>query len=163
MRKQQAVFSMLLALALLVTNAVAQKGGGGGGGGGGGKSSKSSDGEKESTKAQKAADTSNAELEDLSSKLTLTDPQKAQVKSILDGRDAQMAALKKEKLSKDESKDKSKAIKDAANDKIRTLLTPDQQATFDGTKKKGGKKNKDEATAPAPTTSPAATQGSPTP
>jgi hypothetical protein len=89
----------------------------------------------------------------LTSKLTLTDPQKAQVKSVLDGRDTQLATLKKEKLPKDESKSKSKEIKDATNDKIRTLLTPDQQKKFDKTIKKGGNKDKDKT----PDASPAAT------
>lgn len=156
MIKQRMLAPLFLAAALLATSAVAQRGGGGGGGGGksGGKSS-----DKANTREQKASDTSNAELEDLTSKLTLTDPQKAQVKSMLDARDVQLAALKKEKLPKDESKDKSKAIKDASNAKIRAILTPDQQAIFDGAKKKGGKKNKDEA---APAT-PVTTQGSPTP
>jgi Spy/CpxP family protein refolding chaperone len=159
MKKQLAIFSMLLAVVLLATNAVAQKGGGGGGGGG--KSGKSSD--RESNKDQKIADTSNAELEGLTSKLTLTDPQKAQVKSVLDGRDAQLLALKKQKLDKDESKDKAKEIKDSANTKIRTLLTPDQQAIFDGAKKKGGKKNKGESPDSAPAATPAEAPGSPTP
>ena len=156
MKKLPVLLSLLLAATLMATNAVAQKGGGGGGGG---KSSGGKSSDKMSTKGQKAADSSNAELEDLTSKLTLTDPQKAQVKSMLDARDVQLAALRKEKLPKDESKDKSKAIKDATNAKIRTILTADQQAVFDGSKKKGGKKNKDEATAATP----ASTQGSPTP
>jgi hypothetical protein len=155
MKKQLALFSMLLAVVLLATSAVAQKGGGGGGGKSGGKS-----GGRDSTSGQKAADSSNAELENLTSKLTLTDPQKAQTKSALDGRDAQLAALKKEKLPKDESKDKSKEIKDATNQKIRTLLTSDQQKIFDGTMKKSGKKNKDEAQAAATA---AATPSSATP
>ena len=155
MKKQLALVSLLLAVALTATNAVAMQKGGGGGGGGGGKSG----GGKDSTKEQKTADTSNAELEDLTSKLTLTDPQKAQVKSALDGRDAQLAALKKEKLPKDESKDKSKEIKDAANQKIRTLLTPDQQKMT----KKGGKKNKDEAPETTPAATPAATPAPATP
>jgi preprotein translocase subunit SecF len=147
MKKGLAISSLLLAVLLMPSNAVAQKGGGGGGGnGGGGKSG----GSKSSTKNQKTADNSNAELEDLTSKLTLTDPQKAQVKSVLDGRDAQLAALKKEKLPKDESKSKSKDIKSAANDKIRTLLTPDQQSKFDKTIKKGGNKAKDKAPATTP-------------
>jgi hypothetical protein len=153
MKKQLALSSMLLAIVLLATNGVAQKGSGGGRSGG------KSGGSKESTKGQKAADSSNAELEELTSKLTLTDPQKAQIKTTLDSRDAQLAALKKEKLPKDESKDKSKEIKEATTAKIRTLLTADQQAIFDGSKKKGGKKNKDEASA----TTTAATPGSPTP
>jgi hypothetical protein len=155
MKKTLALSSLLLAVALMSTQAVAMQKGGGG------KSGGKSGGSRDSTKGEKAADTSNAELEDLTSKLTLTDPQKVQVKSTLDARDAQLVALKKEKLPKDESKDKSKEIKDGANVKIRTLLTPDQQATFDGTKKKGGKKNKGEATETA--AAPAATPVSPTP
>jgi Spy/CpxP family protein refolding chaperone len=157
MKKKFAISSLLLAAILMATNAVAQKGGGGGGGGGGNKSGGSKN---SGSKDQKTADTSNAELEDLTSKLTLTDPQKAQVKSILDGRDSQLAALKKEKLPKDESKSKSKEIKDTANDKIRAILTPDQQKIFDKTVKKGNK-NKDKA--PTPTATPAAAAGPPTP
>ena len=158
MKKQRTLVSLLLAASLLATNAVAQTGGGGGGGG---KSSGSKSSDKASTREQKAADASSAELEDLTSKLTLTDPQKAQ-KGLVHARCPRKFSWrrwKKEKLPKDESKDKSKAIKDATNAKIRTILTPDQQAIFDGGKKKGGKKSKDEA---APALS-AATQGSPTP
>ena len=151
MKKHAALISLVLATALAATNAVAQKGGGGGGGGGGGKSGGSG---KESTKEQKTADNSNAELEDLSSRLTLTDPQKAQVKSALDARDAQLAALKKDKLPTDESMEKSTTIKEAANDKIRTLLTPAQQVIFDKTTKKHGGKKKDEAPEPATPASP---------
>jgi hypothetical protein len=151
MKKHAALLSLVLATTLLATNAVAQKGGGGGGGKSGGKSG----GSKETTKEQKTADNSNAELEDLTSRLTLTDPQKAQVKSALDARDAQLAAIKKEKLPKDESKEKSTAIKEASNDKIRTLLTPAQQAIFDKTTKKHGGKKKDEAPEPATPASPA--------
>ena len=106
MKKQTALFALLLATALMATNAVAQRGGGGGGGGnGGGGGGKSNSANKESTKDQKTQDASNAELEDLTSKLTLTDPQKAQVKTILGGRDTQLEALKKEKLPKDERMD----------------------------------------------------------
>jgi len=153
MKKHVALISLVLAIALAATDAGAQKGGGGGGGGG--KSGGNSGGSKETTKEQKTADNSNAELEDLSSRLTLTDPQKAQVKSALDARDAQLEALKKEKLPKDESKEKSTAIKEAANDKIRTLLTPAQQVIFDKTTKKHGGKKKDETPEPATPASPA--------
>jgi hypothetical protein len=158
MKKRSALFSLLLAATLVATNALAQKGGGGGGGGGG-----KSGGSKSSTKEQKTSDNANAELEDLTSKLTLTDPQKAQVKSVLDGRDAQLTALKKQKLPKDESKEKSQGIKEAANDKIRTLLTPQQQAIFDKTMKKGGKKDKGEAPAASPSAPATETQAPPTP
>jgi Spy/CpxP family protein refolding chaperone len=166
MKKPLALFSLILFVALMSISAEAQRGGGGGGGGmggggngGGGKSNSS----KQSTRDQKTADTSNAELEDLTSRLTLTDPQKAQVKSTLEARDVQLSALKKEKLPKDESKDKSKDIKDAANQKIRAILTPDQQKIFDASTKKGGKKNKEENPDATPATAPAATPAPPAP
>lgn len=159
MKKQLALFSLILAVGFLTSNALAV----GGGGGGGGKSSGSKSSQN-STKNEKTADKTNAELGDLASKLTLTDPQKASVKSILDGRDAQLAALKKEKLPKDETKAKSVAIKDMANEKIRTLLTPDQQKIFDrSVRKGGGKKNKEESPAAVSTLAPAATPASTTP
>ena len=157
MKKPLAMPFLLLAAILMAAPAIAQKSGGGGGSGGAG--GNKSGGSMNNSKDLKTADASNAELEDLTSKLTLTDPQKAQVKSALDGRDTQLAALKKEKLPKDEAKGKSKDIKAAANEKIRALLTPDQQKIFDKTIKKGGKKSDDLA----PASTPAAAPGSPAP
>jgi hypothetical protein len=155
MKKQLTLLSLFLAaVCFLTTNALAVGGGGGGGGGGGSKSSGSKSSQS-STKTDKTADKSNAELEDLTSKLTLTDPQKAAVKSILDGRDVQLAALKKQKMPKDEAKAKTTEVRDAANEKIRSLLTPAQQTIFDKTVKHGGKKNKTEA--PATASAPAST------
>jgi preprotein translocase subunit SecF len=160
MRKPIVLFSSLfLAVVLIAADAVAVPVGGGNSGGGKSGGSKSSS----STKNQKQADKSSGELEDLTSKLTLTDPQKAQVKSILDGRDAQITVLKKEKLPKDEAKDKSKVIKEAAEAKIRTILTPDQQKTYDGMTKKGGKKNKEAEPAIAPAATSTTAPGSTTP
>lgn len=133
MKKQPALLSPFLTTAL-ATSAFTQPGGGGDGGG------KPNWSNRNSTKEQETEDVSNAQLVDLTSKLTLTGPQKAAVKSTLD---AQLAAPKKEKLPRDETKDKSKALKEAACDKIRTLLTPTQQKIFDKSFKKSGKKEKE--------------------
>ena len=73
------------------------------GGGGGGGSGKSNWSNQNGTKEQETEDVSNVQL----------------------------AAVKKEKLTTDETKDKSKVLKEAAYDKIRTLLTSNQQEIFD--------------------------------
>jgi Spy/CpxP family protein refolding chaperone len=107
----------------------------------GGKSGKSSGAHKSSGRAD-------AELADLSEKLNLTDNQKSKIKPILDDQTSKIHLLKKDStLSKDDQKAKSKTIRDASSQNIRALLTPDQQKTFDGMPKKGGKKK--EAPAPA--------------
>jgi len=98
-----------------------------------------------STGVKKTSGRADAELADLSTKLTLTDDQKAKVKPIIDDKEAKMHTVKMAKTgSDDDKKAKTKEIRVAADAQIRALLTPDQQKTFD-TEKKSGKK---EAAAP---------------
>jgi Spy/CpxP family protein refolding chaperone len=99
-------------------------------------------------KSHNSSGRADAELADLSQNLSLTDDQKAKIKPILDDQSTQIHTLKKDTtLSKDDQKTRSKTIRDASSQKIRALLTPDQQKTFDGISKKGSKKKE----APAPT------------
>jgi len=99
-------------------------------------------------KSHSSSGRADAQLADLSQKLSLTDDQKAKIKPILDDQATQIHSLKKDTtISKDDQKAKSKTIRDASSPKIRALLTPDQQKTFDAMPKKGGKKKQE----PAPT------------
>jgi Spy/CpxP family protein refolding chaperone len=99
-------------------------------------------------KSHNSSGRADAQLADLSQKLSLTDDQKTKIKPILDDQSTQIHTLKKDTtVSKDDQKTKSKTIRDASSQKIRALLTPDQQKTFDGISKKGGKKKE----VPAPT------------
>ena len=93
------------------------------------------------TKASAASAKADTELADLSTKLNLTDDEKAKIKPILDDETAKIHAVKMQKLgSKDDEKAKTKVIRDAANTQIKAVLTPDQQKLFDGDSKKGSKK-----------------------
>jgi hypothetical protein len=101
------------------------------------KSAKSS----KKTKASASSAKADSELADLSTKLNLTDDEKAKIKPILDDETAKIHSIKMEKLgSKDDEKAKTKVIRDAANTQIRAMLTPDQQKLFDSDSKKGSKK-----------------------
>jgi hypothetical protein len=67
----------------------------------------------------------------------------------------QLAAAKKEKLPTDETKDKSKVLKEAAYDKIRTLLTSNQQEIFDKSfkdRQEGKRKGRSTGRSPRPNT-----------
>jgi len=71
-------------------------------------------------------------LKMLAEKLQLTDDQKAQVKTILNGDETQMKALRDDDaLSEEDRRAKFMALRKSTHDQIRALLTPDQQKTFD--------------------------------
>lgn len=96
---------------------------------------------------RKTSGRSDKELADLSTSLNLTDDQKAKIKPIIDDQEAKMHTVKMDStLSKDDQKTKSAAIRKDASQQIRSVLTPDQQKTFDGEKHK-----KKEAAPAAPT------------
>ena len=148
MKKQLALFSMLLALVLLAPSAFAQdtttapaattapvpvtppaK------------KSKASGVKKTSGRAD-------TEMADLTTELNLTDDQQAKIKPIVADELAKIHSAKKATTgSTDDEKANSKKIRTDANAQIRALLTPDQQKTFDATPKKA-KKSKDAAPAP---------------
>jgi periplasmic protein CpxP/Spy len=72
------------------------------------------------------------QLDHLSSKLSLTDAQKPQVKTILQDQQDQMAALMSNNSgSREEMHAKMRDIHEKANAKIRAILTDDQKAKFD--------------------------------
>ena len=115
--------------------------------------------------AQKKAKTSgaasahaDAELADLTTKLSLTDDEKAKIKPILDDEAAKIHAVKMDKTaSDDDKKAKTKPIRDDASKQIRAALTPDQAKTYDTIAKKGGdgeKKHGGKKATAAPTTTP---------
>lgn len=162
MRKKSFPGLLLVALALVSFPSLSFASGGGGGGGRSG-GSKSSSASSDKQRQTKSSDQSAAEAEDLAQRLKLTDPQKAQVQNILSARDSQIATLKQDKtLTKEVVKQRTQDIRDAANDKIRNMLTPDQQKTFDSSIHKGKKKKEEEKPAPA-TATPPATPGPTTP
>jgi Spy/CpxP family protein refolding chaperone len=100
-----------------------------------------------STGVKKSSGRADSELADLSTKLTLTDDQKAKIKPIIDDKEAKIHTVKMAKsTSPDDQKAQNKVIRENANTQIRALLTADQQKTFDEQSKKGGKK----AAAPPP-------------
>jgi len=73
-------------------------------------------------------------LESLTQKLHLTDAQQLQVSAIIKDQQAAEAALKADTAAgSDVKKAKRKEIAEAHNTKIRELLNPEQQGTFDET------------------------------
>jgi Spy/CpxP family protein refolding chaperone len=95
-----------------------------------------------SSGTKKSAGRADTELADLSTKLTLTDDQKAKIKPIIDDKEAKMHTVKMNKTgSDDDKKAQTKVIRTAADTQIRALLTPDQQKIFDTEKKKSAKKD----------------------
>jgi hypothetical protein len=94
-----------------------------------------------SSGVKKTSGRADSELADLTTKLSLSDDQKAKIKPIIDDKEAQIHKVKMAKTTpEDEQKAKNKVIREAANTKIRAILTPDQQKTFDAESKKSGKK-----------------------
>lgn len=139
MKKLLAIFPIMLGLILVVPHASAQD------------ASSATPAATATTKATKttkkaksggaSAAKADSELADLSTRLTLTDDEKARIKPILDDETAKIHAIKMAKTgNSDDQKAKTKVIRDAANTQIRAVLTPDQQKTFDSDSKKGGKK-----------------------
>lgn len=99
-----------------------------------------------STGVKKTEGRSDSELADLSTKLNLTDDQKAKIKPILDDQTAKIHQVKMSKVgTPDDQKAKSKQIREDASKQIRAVLTPDQQKTYDG-----DKHHKKDATPPPP-------------
>ena len=96
-----------------------------------------------------AAGKADKDLADLTKTLTLTDDQQAKIKPILADESAKIRAGKKgSTASADDTKAANKAIRDAANQQIRALLTPDQQKIFDASNKKGAGSKSTPAAAP---------------
>jgi protein CpxP len=138
MKKSFALSALLLAFAFIGTSAIAQSPSPADASAPA-KTGKSAG--KSGTKSHGSSGRADAELSDLSQKLSLTDDQKAKIKPILDDQSTKIHALKKDTtMAKDDQKANSKTIRDASSQKIRGLLTPDQQKTFDGMSKRGGKK-----------------------
>jgi Spy/CpxP family protein refolding chaperone len=97
-----------------------------------------------------AAGKADKDLADLTKTLTLTDDQQAKIKPILADESAKIRAGKKKgsTASADDTKAANKVIRDAANQQIRALLTPDQQKIFDASNKKGAGSKSTPAAAP---------------
>jgi Spy/CpxP family protein refolding chaperone len=138
MKKLYAIFPILLAAALVVPHAPAQN-----------PSSTTPTADTSTTKVKKSKSSgtrktsgrADSELADLSTKLNLTDDQKAKIRPILDDKVAKIHTVKMDKTgSADDQKAKNKVIRESSDAQVRALLTPDQQKTFDETSKKGGKK-----------------------
>jgi Spy/CpxP family protein refolding chaperone len=71
-------------------------------------------------------------LQDLTQKLSLTDAQQQQIKTIWAAAEEQGKALRDdESLSRDDRRAKMQAIMKGTHDQVRAILTPDQQKTFD--------------------------------
>lgn len=72
------------------------------------------------------------QLKDLTDKLSLTDDQQTKVKTILEDTRAQMQKLRgDDSLSQEDRMAKGRALREAANGKIRDVLTDDQKKKFD--------------------------------
>jgi periplasmic protein CpxP/Spy len=71
------------------------------------------------------------ELEHLSSRLSLTDAQKPQVRTILQDQRDQMAKAMDNSSSRHDTRAKMREIHEASATKIRALLSDEQKATFD--------------------------------
>ncbi|MBE7538054.1 MAG: Spy/CpxP family protein refolding chaperone [Opitutaceae bacterium] len=77
-------------------------------------------------------------LSHLSKELSLTDAQKVQVKEIVTEQAAAMKALADDtSLSKQDRRTKLMGLMRSTNGKIRAVLTPEQQATFDKMSQEG--------------------------
>jgi len=136
MKKQYVPATFLLALLAFAPSGFAQKKGGAG----------------------KSSSRADAQLADLTTKLALTDDEKAKIKPILDDEAAKIHVIKMDKaLSVDDKKAKTKPIREDASKQIRAALTSDQAKTYDTIskkgdgEKKGGKKKAADAPTPAPT------------
>jgi Spy/CpxP family protein refolding chaperone len=80
---------------------------------------------------------------EMKKKLGLTDDQSAKLKSQNEATHNQVKALKADQsLTKDQKKEKMKAIKDAAKEQRKSVLTADQQKKMDDMKKQGKMRNK---------------------
>jgi len=72
------------------------------------------------------------QLQRLSKKLKLTDEQKPQVKTILEGqRDQMQKEMQEPSSGRGEKRDKMREIHENASSKIRALLTDDQKSKYD--------------------------------
>jgi protein CpxP len=95
------------------------------------------------------------QVEFLTKKLDLTPDQVTQVKAIDGDTWKQMMALRSDtSLTPDEKKPKMTAIHQASQDKIRALLTPDQQTKFDAlqTEMRGRMRDRGQGGPPSPAT-----------
>ena len=66
-------------------------------------------------------------MEKLAHALGLTPQQKASLKPIIQQRRAEMMAIRKESLPKEQKMAQMKAIRKASNQQIKSILTPEQQ------------------------------------
>ncbi len=79
-------------------------------------------------------------LQMMSNRLNLTDDQKAKILPVLQSQFDQMKALRDDtSLSDDDKRDKRRSIMQDTHQKIRALLTPDQQQQFDSMRGPGGR------------------------
>lgn len=83
-------------------------------------------------------------LEEMKTNLSLTDEQVAQIKTI---REEQMASMKTimddASLSKEDKREKAKPLKEAADEKIVAILTPEQKTKWEEGKKNRKNKGQD--------------------
>ena len=70
-------------------------------------------------------------LHQLKEHLGLTEAQVGQIKAIMEDQKAALGALREKKLEEKEARAEMKKIREAAQAKIRAVLTPEQQAKFD--------------------------------
>jgi periplasmic protein CpxP/Spy len=81
--------------------------------------------------AHRHAESPEQHLQMLSEKLNLTDEQKTTLKPILEDQAQQMKAIHADtSLSEEQKRDKMKAIHETFHDKIKSLLTAEQQVKF---------------------------------
>ena len=72
------------------------------------------------------------QVKDLTEKLSLTEDQQGKIKTILEDTRDQMQKLRAdESMSQEDKRTKAQALREAANGKIRDLLTDDQKKKFD--------------------------------
>jgi len=76
------------------------------------------------------------QVKNLTERLTLTDDQQAKVKTILEDTRAEMGkVMQDDSMSREDKMAKGRALREAANGKIRDLLTDDQKKKFDDLQK----------------------------
>lgn len=83
-------------------------------------------------------------LQEMKTNLGLTDEQVTQIKTIREEQFASMKTIMDDaSLSKEDKKEKAKPLKDAADEKISAILTPEQRTKWEEAKKNRRNKEKD--------------------
>ena len=89
-------------------------------------------------------------LERMSRHLNLTDEQKAKIKPILEDEDQRLKALRDDgSLTRDQQREKLRSIRQETHEKIRPLLTPEQQKKIDDARAKALERQKTRPNKPA--------------